>query len=193
MLAGSSRCRRGPGPRRCWMFRRGASPQRRVDRPVAPIREAGESTAEPGCFQLEPAASHRRGRCWFRERWCLLGSGVLANESQRRRPRRWTCSWRGARQRRKQGGVPHCWQRRCAVGGSGALSSSFRSDSDWPGFERSRLLSLSKWLGVWAVTSDPSGWFSGWRRADSRLLCRLLGLTGSARVARRRPRTTGVT
>ena len=38
-----------------------------------------------------------------------------------------------------------------------------------------RLLSLSKSLAVWAVvTSDPSGWFSGWRRADSRLLCRLL-------------------
>ena len=48
-------------------------------------------------------------------------------------------------------------------------------------------------LGVWAVTSDPSGWFSGWRRADSRLLRRLLGLTGKACVARRRPRIAGVT
>ena len=27
-------------------------------------------------------------------------------------------------------------------------------------------------FGAWAVTSDPSGWFSGWRRADSRVLCR---------------------
>ena len=26
---------------------------------------------------------------------------------------------------------------------------------------RARLLSLSKWSVVWAVTSDPSGWFSG--------------------------------
>src|SRR5271165_2708365 len=48
-------------------------------------------------------------------------------------------------------------------------------------------------FGVWAVTSDLSGWFSGWRRADSRLLRRLLGLTGKASVARRRPRTAGVT
>jgi len=28
---------------------------------------------------------------------------------------------------------------------------------------------------VAAVTSDHRGWFSGWRRADSRVLCRLLG------------------
>jgi hypothetical protein len=28
---------------------------------------------------------------------------------------------------------------------------------------------------VWAVTSDPSGWLPGWRRADSRLPRRLLG------------------
>jgi len=48
-------------------------------------------------------------------------------------------------------------------------------------------------LGAWAVTSGLSGWFSGWRRADSRRLCRLLGLTGKACVARRRPRTAGVT
>jgi hypothetical protein len=46
----------------------------------------------------------------------------------------------------------------------------------------------------WAVTSDPSGWFSGWRRADPRLLCRLPAcLTGKGCVARRRPRTFGVT
>ena len=29
-------------------------------------------------------------------------------------------------------------------------------------------------MSVWAVTSDASGRSSGWRRADSRLLCRLL-------------------
>jgi hypothetical protein len=29
--------------------------------------------------------------------------------------------------------------------------------------------------GAWAVTSGCCGWFSGWRRADSRLLCRLPG------------------
>jgi hypothetical protein len=46
---------------------------------------------------------------------------------------------------------------------------------------------------VWAVTSDRCGWFSGWRRADSRRLCRVPGLTGLACVARRRPRTSGVT
>jgi hypothetical protein len=46
---------------------------------------------------------------------------------------------------------------------------------------------------VWAVTSDRCGWFSGWRRADSRVLRRLPGLTGKASVARRRPRTFGVT
>ena len=46
---------------------------------------------------------------------------------------------------------------------------------------------------VWAVTSDPTGRSSGWRRADSRLLRRLLGLTGKACVARRRPRIAGVT
>jgi integrase len=28
---------------------------------------------------------------------------------------------------------------------------------------------------VWAVTSDRCGWFSGWRRADSSVLCRLPG------------------
>ena len=28
---------------------------------------------------------------------------------------------------------------------------------------------------VWAVTSDRCGWFSGWRRADSRRLCRVPG------------------
>jgi hypothetical protein len=56
-----------------------------------------------------------------------------------------------------------------------------------------RLLSLSKSAAVWAVTSDPTGRSSGWRRADSRLLRRLLGLTGKACVARRRPRTFGVT
>jgi hypothetical protein len=50
-----------------------------------------------------------------------------------------------------------------------------------------------KMTWVWAVTSDGCGWFSGWRRADSRLLCRLAGLTGKACVARRRPRTFGVT
>ena len=33
----------------------------------------------------------------------------------------------------------------------------------------------------------------GWRRADSWLLCRPLGLTGKGRVVRRRPRTAGVT
>jgi hypothetical protein len=38
----------------------------------------------------------------------------------------------------------------------------------------SRLLSLSKSSAVWAVTSDPTGRSSGWWRADSRLLCRLL-------------------
>ena len=48
-------------------------------------------------------------------------------------------------------------------------------------------------LVAWAVTSGLSGWFSGWRRADSRRLCRLLGLTGKACVARRHPRTAGVT
>ena len=46
---------------------------------------------------------------------------------------------------------------------------------------------------VWAVTSGRCGWFSGWRRADSRRLCRVPGLTGLACVARRRPRTSGVT
>ena len=50
-----------------------------------------------------------------------------------------------------------------------------------------------KVAGVWAVTSGRCGWFSGWRRADSRLLCRLPCLTGKACVARRRPRTSGVT
>jgi hypothetical protein len=44
---------------------------------------------------------------------------------------------------------------------------------------------------VWAVTSDRCGWFSGWRRADSSVLCRLAGLTGNSSVARRRPRTFG--
>jgi hypothetical protein len=46
---------------------------------------------------------------------------------------------------------------------------------------------------VWAVTSDRCGWFSGWRRADSSVLRRLAGLTGNPSVARRRPRTFGVT
>ena len=53
-------------------------------------------------------------------------------------------------------------------------------------------LSLSESSLVWAVTSDPCGWFSGWRRADSRLPRRSLWLTGKACVARRRPRTAGV-
>ena len=35
-----------------------------------------------------------------------------------------------------------------------------------------RRLSLSKSFAVWAVTSDLCGWFSGWRRADPRRLCR---------------------
>jgi hypothetical protein len=57
---------------------------------------------------------------------------------------------------------------------------------------RRRLL-LSEFVTVWAVTSDATGWFSGRRRADPRRLCRLLGLTGEGSVARRRPRTLGVT
>jgi hypothetical protein len=27
---------------------------------------------------------------------------------------------------------------------------------------------------VWAVSSDAAGWLSGWRRADPRVLCRLV-------------------
>jgi hypothetical protein len=42
------------------------------------------------------------------------------------------------------------------------------------------------------LLSGGCGWFSGWRRADSRVSCRL-GLTHKASVARRRPRTFGVT
>lgn len=48
-------------------------------------------------------------------------------------------------------------------------------------------------LPLRAVTSDRFGWFSGRRRADSRVPCRLLGLTRKAFVVRRRPRSSGVT
>ena len=58
---------------------------------------------------------------------------------------------------------------------------------------RSRVPSLSESSWVWAVTSDLSGWFWGWRRADSESARRPVGLTGKGRVARRRPRTFGVT
>jgi hypothetical protein len=43
------------------------------------------------------------------------------------------------------------------------------------------------------MLSGRCGLFSGGRRADSRLPSRLCGLTGKASVARRRPRTFGVT
>ena len=66
-----------------------------------------------------------------------------------------------------------------------------------PASERLRLSPETPVTGrvarVWAVTSGRCGWFSGWRRADSRRLCRPPGLTGKACVARRRPRTFGVT
>ena len=44
-----------------------------------------------------------------------------------------------------------------------------------------------------ALLSDRCGWFSGWRWADSRVPRRPCGLTGVASVARRFPRTFGVT
>ena len=43
------------------------------------------------------------------------------------------------------------------------------------------------------LMSEPCGLFSGWRRADSQSNRRPAGLTGLALVARRRPRTFGVT
>lgn len=45
----------------------------------------------------------------------------------------------------------------------------------------------------WAVSSDRSGWFSGWRRADPQSARRPVGLARKGSVARRRPRTFGVT
>jgi hypothetical protein len=53
--------------------------------------------------------------------------------------------------------------------------------------------SLSSSWGGRTVASDPCGWLSGWRRADSQSNRRPAGLTGLALVARRRPRTFGVT
>jgi hypothetical protein len=45
-----------------------------------------------------------------------------------------------------------------------------------------------------AMASGAFDWFPGWRRADSRVFGRPgVGLTLAARVARRRPRTGGVT
>jgi hypothetical protein len=49
----------------------------------------------------------------------------------------------------------------------------------------------SRW--VWAVASGRCGWFSGRRRADSLTFCRPVGVTDGCFVARRRPRTAGVT
>jgi len=41
--------------------------------------------------------------------------------------------------------------------------------------------------------SDRCGWFPGWRRAGWLTFCRPMVWPTGCRVARRRPRTTGVT
>jgi hypothetical protein len=54
----------------------------------------------------------------------------------------------------------------------GALETAAADDER---LRRSRVLSLSRSLAVWAVTSGATGWFSGWRRADPRVLRRQPG------------------
>jgi hypothetical protein len=68
-----------------------------------------------------------------------------------------------------------------------------RARETGPGYACEQSAVTVKVAVVWAVTSDQFGWFSGWRRADSETARRPAGLTGKASVARRRPRTFGVT
>jgi hypothetical protein len=61
-------------------------------------------------------------------------------------------------------------------GSGGGASPSARDSSGGPRpRHRDRQTSVTVIvLGVWAVTSGAAGWLSGWRRADPRLLRRLL-------------------
>jgi hypothetical protein len=67
-----------------------------------------------------------------------------------------------------------------------------RMQQDWHGLDGEHPVTVIV-CAVWAVTSDRCGWFSGWRRAGPSIPGHRLGLTSTACVARRRPRTFGVT